>query len=63
MIAAGVRTIHADVSGSNAATRGLVRSPAGADLPCAYADGLLHFTIDLAAAVSRLPAPMAAAPS
>lgn len=48
MIAAGVRTIHADVSGSNAATRGLVRSLAGSDPPPSFADGLLHFAFDLA---------------
>jgi ribosomal protein S18 acetylase RimI-like enzyme len=47
MIAAGVRTIHADVAGSNAAAKGLVRSLAGADPGGTYADGLLHFAFDL----------------
>lgn len=55
MIAAGVRTIHADVAGSNAATRALVRSLAGAGAPAAYADGLVHFTFDLSA-VPPVPA-------
>ena len=49
MIAAGVTTIHADVAGSNAPTRGLVRALAGADPGPTYADGLLHYAFDLAA--------------
>ncbi|WP_432842949.1 N-acetyltransferase family protein [Dactylosporangium sp. CA-092794] len=60
MIAAGVRTIHADVAGSNAAAHGLVRSLAGSGARPFFADGLLHFTFDLAA-VPPEPAPLAAA--
>ncbi|HTJ34133.1 MAG TPA: GNAT family N-acetyltransferase [Dactylosporangium sp.] len=49
MIAAGVTTIHADVAGSNAPSRGLVRALAGSDPGPSYADGLLHYAFDLAA--------------
>ncbi|MER7004937.1 GNAT family N-acetyltransferase [Dactylosporangium sp. NPDC000555] len=61
MIAAGIRAIHADVAGSNAAARGLVRALAGSDPGPTYADGLLHFAFDLAA-VPQDPAPLAGQP-
>ncbi|GAA2388266.1 GNAT family N-acetyltransferase [Dactylosporangium salmoneum] len=55
MIAAGIRSIHADVAGSNAATRGLVRALAGSDPGPTYVDGLLHFAFDLAAVPLEAP--------
>jgi L-amino acid N-acyltransferase YncA len=56
MVAAGVRTIEADVSGSNTASTGLIRALAGPDWRPVYQDGLLHYAFDLAA-VPQEPVP------
>ncbi|WP_432993284.1 N-acetyltransferase family protein [Dactylosporangium sp. CA-233914] len=47
MAAAGVRTVQADVSGTNAATKGLVRALAGPNHAAIHEDGLLRYTFDL----------------
>ncbi|WP_426512100.1 GNAT family N-acetyltransferase [Dactylosporangium sp. McL0621] len=49
MVAAGVRTIQADVSGGNAASKGLIRALVGPGWSPTYEDGLLHYAFDLAA--------------
>ncbi|GAA3291281.1 GNAT family N-acetyltransferase [Dactylosporangium vinaceum] len=61
MIAAGVRTIEADVTSGNAASHGLIRALAGAQQSPSYADGLLHYSFDLSLVPPEPPIPTAAA--
>nr|BFE61121.1 hypothetical protein GCM10020063_056470 [Dactylosporangium thailandense] len=48
MAAAGVRTVQADVTGANAASKGLIRALAGPGLRPTYQDGMVHYAFDLA---------------
>ncbi|WP_433061034.1 N-acetyltransferase family protein [Dactylosporangium sp. CS-033363] len=59
MIAAGVRTIQADVSGANKASNGLIRALAGPEQSPSYEDGLLRYAFDLSL-VPPVPDPIAA---
>jgi GNAT superfamily N-acetyltransferase len=50
-LAAGVRQLHADVSPTNRAARGLLQSLFSPALSAAYVDGVVHYELSLAAAL------------
>jgi ribosomal protein S18 acetylase RimI-like enzyme len=54
-LAAGVRRLHADVSPTNRAARGLLRSLFSPGLSAAFVDGVVHYELSLLAARRETP--------
>jgi GNAT superfamily N-acetyltransferase len=59
--AAGVRRLHADVSPTNRAARGLLTSLFAPGLTAAFVDGVVHYELSIETATHRAPRPSALA--